>query len=67
MEGDQPVPGDYDADGRTELAVRRLPRNGVELNTEWLLYNLSSKSSQRYVLGFPGDVPLAPPRALRPR
>ena len=54
LNGDVPVPGDYDGDGVTDLAVFR-PANGV-----WYILTSSSgfTTSVEYQWGLNGDVPV---------
>ena len=54
LNGDIPVPSDYDGDGRTDAAVYR-PASG-----EWYLLTSSSgfTTSATYQWGLPGDVPI---------
>jgi Thermolysin metallopeptidase, alpha-helical domain/Thermolysin metallopeptidase, catalytic domain/FG-GAP-like repeat len=49
---DQPVPGDYDGDGRTDYAVWR-PSDGY-----WHILNSSNGNSQALQWGLHGDVPV---------
>ena len=52
--GDVPVPGDYDGDGRTDIAVWR-PSRGV-----WWMLTSSSNFTAIFTIGWglPGDVPV---------
>lgn len=53
--GDVPVPGDYDADGRADLAVYR------QTSGQWFILNSSNGSPIIWQWGgpSPGDVPVA--------
>jgi hypothetical protein len=52
--GDQPVPGDYDGDGATDLAVYR------HANGEWFIQPISGAPAYSYAWGQPSwfDMPI---------
>jgi hypothetical protein len=49
---DKPVPGDYDDDGRIDVALFR-PSNGT-----WYVINSSSGALSQLPWGVPGDIPM---------
>jgi len=51
--GDKPVPGDYDGDGQTDVALFR-PSTG-----EWYILRAGPRTGIRYVWGGSGDVPIS--------
>ena len=51
MPGDQVIPGDFDGDGRTDVAVYR-PNGGY-----WFLLRSSDSTLQFMQWGEPGDIP----------
>ncbi|NMS24918.1 FG-GAP repeat domain-containing protein, partial [Vibrio parahaemolyticus] len=51
ISGDRPVPGDYDGDGKTDLAVFR-PSNGV-----WYIWRSSDGTAAIYQWGISPDKP----------
>ena len=53
MGTDAPVPGDYDADGKTDFAVWRASEGN------WYIIESSSAALQTVTLGVKGDVPVA--------
>jgi hypothetical protein len=54
LSGDVPVPGDYDGDGKTDLAVWR-PSTGT---WSFLRSSTDFTTSASYQWGLPGDVPI---------
>jgi hypothetical protein len=50
--GDTPVSGDYDGDGRTDVAVYR-PSTGT-----WFILRSSTNATSVYQWGGPGDIPV---------
>ena len=52
MSGDVPVPGDFDGDGKTDLAVFR-PATGI-----WYIVNSSTGAAAFYQWGLSGDIPI---------
>jgi hypothetical protein len=56
---DIPVPGKYDSDARTDVAVFR-PSTGA-----WYVRNSSTGTDTIVTFGLNGDVPLPPANAIR--
>ena len=54
LDGDIPVPGDYDGDRRTDIAVYR-PASGM-----WYILTSTSgyTSAMSFQWGLPGDIPI---------
>ena len=52
LSADVPVPGDYDGDGKADVAVFR-PSTGI-----WYIVNSSTGAAAFYQWGLTGDIPI---------